>query len=214
MTDLVCIAFAEATHADQALEDLQRIREEVCTDLPEAAAIVYGEDGRIAIKQTAILTPAGHLSGSNTTHWPSLMKVLFLHSAAGLVPKAETAMTAQADRLCAETIPETFLDGVSNSVKPGGSALFLMDRGGPLGDTEDRLAAYRDRPASVIRAEISPAALDALESQLKQGGELPGERAALRRPTPPKAPVDRASDDGFPASDPPSFVPGTPGRPD
>lgn len=207
MSELICLAFDGATHADHALVDLQQLYEGASFDLANAAVVIYGGDGKSLIRQSTILSPSGYVSARRSAVWPSLISLLFQHPLTNLLPRASASAGGAVETLCAEHFQERFFRDLGSAITPGGSALFVLATTPSFGRLIDKLVSRCDGPVKVVRAGLSPAGLISLRQLLCDDSGLPTNGSS-------KDPVDQASDDGFPASDPPSFVPGTPGRSD
>jgi uncharacterized membrane protein len=123
MSNLFVVAFDDQLGADRLLGALADWQKQHLIIVDDAAVLVRRLDGKPKIKQAHNLVGAGALGGA---FWGMLIGLLFLAPWLGLAIGA--GMGALGGKLAGTGIDKKFIEDVSASIKPGGSALFAYTR--------------------------------------------------------------------------------------
>ena len=102
-------------------EVIQRLKKEQLITLDDAAVVVRNLDGKVKVKQAVNLVGAGTVGGA---FWGMLIGLLFWMPWLGLAIGAITG--AISGKLSDYGINDDFINEVSQTIEPGGSALFLL----------------------------------------------------------------------------------------
>jgi uncharacterized membrane protein len=102
-------------------EVIQRLKKEQLITLDDAAVVVRNHDGKVKVKQAVNLVGAGTVGGA---FWGMLIGLLFWMPWLGLAIGAITG--AISGKLSDYGINDDFINEVSQTIEPGGSALFLL----------------------------------------------------------------------------------------
>ncbi|MBP2145499.1 putative membrane protein [Methanofollis sp. W23] len=121
MSDLVVVAFDDEQTAFQVRDKLARMTKEHLIGLEDLVVVVRHQDGKTDVKQSMSLAGVGALSGS---FWGLLIGIIFLMPLLGLAIGAITG--ALAGHLTDYGIDDAFIKEVSETVKPGSSAVFML----------------------------------------------------------------------------------------
>jgi uncharacterized membrane protein len=119
MSNLFVIAFDDQSGADRLLSALGDWQKQNLIKVDDAAVLIRTPDGKAKIKQARNLVGPGALGGA---FWGMLIGLLFLAPWLGLAIGA--GMGALSGKLANTGVDKKFIDEVSRSIKPGGSALF------------------------------------------------------------------------------------------
>ena len=147
MKELIVFAFDTLTGADEMATTVQELQEQKLIALEDAAVVTRPKDGKPKVKQSQKLVGAGALGGA---FWGMLIGMLFLMPWLGL------ALGAVAGAIAGKTtdlgIDDDFIKRVSESIEPGGSALFLMVADVTPDKVLDRLSQF---DATILRTSLS-----------------------------------------------------------
>jgi uncharacterized membrane protein len=102
-------------------EAIQLLKKEQLITLDDAAVVVRNHDGKVKVKQAVNLVGAGTVGGA---FWGMLIGLLFWMPWLGLAVGAITG--AISGKLSDYGINDDFINEVSQTIEPGGSALFLL----------------------------------------------------------------------------------------
>lgn len=163
MSDLICIAFDERDTADTVLNELRAMRSEHLVELEDACVVVRDEDGKVHMKQAINLVGSGAVSGGlGGAIWGALIGLLFLNPLAGMVLGAGLGAGAGAlsGALVDYGINDDFIRKLGSTIKPGGSALFVLVRRVTVDKVLPQLAKYK---GTVLKTSLS----DADEARLR-----------------------------------------------
>jgi uncharacterized membrane protein len=125
MSNLFVVAFDDMNGAERLLGALGDWQKQNLIHVDDAAILQRKLDGKPKIKQARNLVGAGALGGA---FWGMLIGLLFLAPWLGLAIGA--GMGALGGKLAGTGIDKQFIENVSASIKPGGSALFAYTHGG------------------------------------------------------------------------------------
>lgn len=121
MANLVVFAFDTQDGARSMADKLQSLQKQQLVTLADAAVVTREGDGKPKIKQLNDLVGAGALGGA---FWGMLFGMLFFMPWMGLAIGSITG--AIAGKFSDVGIDDTFIKEVSDAVKPGQSAIFLL----------------------------------------------------------------------------------------
>ena len=121
MSELIVFAFSNEKGASEMDEVIQRLKKEQLITLDDAAVVVRSLDGKVKVKQAVNLVGAGTVGGA---FWGMLIGLLFWMPWLGLAIGAITG--AISGKLSDYGINDDFINEVSQTIEPGGSALFLL----------------------------------------------------------------------------------------
>ena len=168
MSDLVVLAFADETGAEQVLGVVKELQRQDLIVLDDAATLVRGRDGKPKVKQVTSMVGAGALGGAV---WGMLFGLLFFVPFFGLAFGAVFgALTAKFTDI---GIDDAFIKEVQEQIQPGTSALFLLVARAEMDRVEEALRPYHPR---VLKTSLSAAQ----EARLREvfGAHAPGEGEA------------------------------------
>jgi uncharacterized membrane protein len=148
MKELIVFAFDTETGADEMATAVQELQEENIITLEDAAVVVRPEDGKPKVKQAQKLVGAGALGGA---FWGMLIGMVFMMPWLGLALGAVTG--AIAGKKTDLGIDDDFIERVSESIEPGGSALFLMIADATSPDIAIERLSHFD--ATILRTSLS-----------------------------------------------------------
>jgi uncharacterized membrane protein len=121
MSDLIVFAFPNEKGASEMDEVINRLKKEQLITLDDAAVVVRKHDGKVKVKQAVDLVGAGTVGGA---FWGMLIGLLFWMPGLGLAIGAITGVIS--GKLSDYGINDDFINEVSQTIEPGGSALFLL----------------------------------------------------------------------------------------
>lgn len=160
MSNLVVIAYDDKFKADELRLKLLKLQREYLIDIEDAVVAVKKEDGKIKLNQMVNTTMFGAAEG---TFWGLLLGVLFLAPVFG----AAVGMTSGAvmGALTDIGIDDNFMKELSESLKPGSSALFVLVRNA---SPEKVLEEIKGSGGRVIRTSLSHADEAKLQAALDE----------------------------------------------
>jgi uncharacterized membrane protein len=170
MSNMIVVAFPNATRAYELRDKLIELQKEHVITLEDAAVAVRNDDGKVKIKQVTSLTGAGALGGA---FWGMLIGILFFMPWLGLAIGAISG--AIAGRYSDIGIDDKFIKEVSTTIEPGHSALFLLVREATADKVLPELAKFSD--GVIIQTSLS----DEQEAQLREafsGHDVDADEAA------------------------------------
>ncbi len=121
MSNLIVISFKSEDEAGQVLKKVGDLQRQELIKVDDAATAVRHTDGKVKVKQATDLVGAGALGGA---FWGMLFGLLFFVPFLGLAVGAATG--ALFGKSADYGINDAFIKQVSESIKPGNSALFLL----------------------------------------------------------------------------------------
>ncbi|NTU46493.1 DUF1269 domain-containing protein [Candidatus Roizmanbacteria bacterium] len=137
MSNLVVIAFGDETGAKKMEAKLQDMQKEQIIEIDDAAVVVRDPNGKTHVDQMQNLAGAGALGGA---FWGLLIGALFLVPWLGVAVGAVTG--AFAGKNADVGIDSEFIKKVSNTIKPGNSALFIMANNAKFDRVVEELKPY------------------------------------------------------------------------
>lgn len=128
-------------------DTIHYLMKEELIDLKDAAVVVRKPDGKIKVKQATHLVGAGVLGGA---FWGMLIGLFFWMPWLGLAVGAVTGALLGATTDYG--INDDFIKEVGETIKPGGSALFLLISKWTEDKVLDRLKKFN---ATIVRTSLS-----------------------------------------------------------
>lgn len=123
MSDLVVIVYPTEAKAEEIRNKLLELQKEYLIELSDAVIAVKQESGRVKLIQLMSTTAAGAVSGG---FWGLLIGAIFLMPVIGATLGA--ASGALAGALTDVGINDGFMKKLSENLKPGNAALFVLIR--------------------------------------------------------------------------------------
>lgn len=159
MANLIVITFNDTHQADEAFQSLKSVQSAGELKIDDAAVIVKDESGRVDVKNTLDKgVKAGAVGGG----------FLGLLLASVFFPLAGIALGALIGGLLGKAahlgVDKNFVREVTESLKPGMSALFVMVGGNP----NMAIAALRPYQGTVYQTTLDDETMEALQDALKK----------------------------------------------
>ena len=147
MSELIVFAFPTEDGAFSMDDTIHQLKKEELIDLDDAAVVIRKPDGKIKVKQAVHLVGAGTVGGA---FWGMLIGIFFwmpwLGLAVGAVAGAITGAMSDYG------INDDFIKEVGATIKPGGSALFLLISKWTEDKALERLKKFN---ATIVRTSLS-----------------------------------------------------------
>jgi uncharacterized membrane protein len=161
MSELVVLTFEDTEQAGEAFEALKNIQHSGGLKLDDAAVIVKDESGKVHVKnQLDTGVKWGAIGGG----------VIGLLLASVFFPLAGLAIGAIGGALIGKTldmgVDQKFVKDVTETLKPGSSALFVIGSGNP----DMVIASLRPFKGTVYQTTLPTEAVEALKAALKDKG--------------------------------------------
>jgi uncharacterized membrane protein len=121
MSNLIVVTFKKEDEAEKMLGKLGDLQKQELIKVEDAATAVRHSDGKVKVKQANSLVGAGALGGA---FWGMLFGLLFFAPFLGMAIGAATG--ALFGKATDYGINDKFIKQVSESIKPGNSALFML----------------------------------------------------------------------------------------
>lgn len=148
MSNLFVLAFKDEEGAKSTLKEVESLQKQELITVDDAAYVEHSKSGKPKIHQARSLVGAGTLGGA---FWGMLFGLIFFIPFAGLAIGAATG--ALMGKISDYGIDDKFIKKVSEKVKPGTSALFLLVHGG---QKEKVVAALKPFGGELIQSSLSP----------------------------------------------------------
>lgn len=129
MSELIVVAFADETKAEEVRKLLFTMQKQYLLDLEDAVVVVKNQEGKVTINQTYNLVASGTVGGVLYGGlWGLLIGVLFFNpilgwAAGGLAGATAGSITGWLTDI---GIDDNFIKELGNTIQPGHSALFLL----------------------------------------------------------------------------------------
>ena len=161
MSDLVVIVYETEARAEEMRSKIFGLQKEYLIELGDAAIAVKQADGNVKLNQLLNTTAAGAASGSL---WGLLIGMVFLNPLLGVALGA--ASGALSGALSDYGVNDKFMKELSESLKPGNAALFLLIKK-MTGDKV--LEAVRGTGGVVLKTSLDDSKEAALRAALAAG---------------------------------------------
>lgn len=149
MSELIVIGYDTPSDAEEARDALLRMASEYMVEVADAVVATSDENGGVKLNQLVNLWTAGAAGGS---FWGLLVGLLFLNPLLGVLVGGSAGALSGA--LTDFGINDAFMKNVSETLKPGTAALFLMTKQTASDKVLDRLASHG---GEVIRTNLDTA---------------------------------------------------------
>ncbi|MFD1881747.1 DUF1269 domain-containing protein [Paracoccus pacificus] len=167
MSELIAIAFDDEATAFELRAELVKLQKEYLIEMEDAVVVTRDSQDDIKLHQAVNLTAAGALGG---TFWGTLVGLLFLNPLIGAAVGA--ASGAIAGRFTDIGINDDFMREVGQSLKPGGSALFVLVRKMTADKVLEKLQGLH-KHGRVLRTSLSNEAEEKLREALSGDDHTP-----------------------------------------
>ena len=143
MSTLLVLAFATETGAQEMVGHVQALQRQQLISVSDAATVVRKKDGFVKVKQANNMVGAGVFGGA---FWGLLIGLLFWAPWQGLAEDAASGV------LVDYGVADNFIKEVSDSIKPGYSALFMI----VAQMNEDKVfPAFTQQEVALLRTNLS-----------------------------------------------------------
>lgn len=159
MPDLIAIGYDDMSTAIQAMDEAERLAQDLVIQPDAIAAIIRSEDGKFKTITNHHEVGAGATWGM---FWGLLFGILFMVPFLGLLYGA--ALGALGGKFAKSSIDKSFQDQVRAQVKPGTSALFLIVE---QMTTDKALEGLSQFGGTVLKTSLSKEAEEELQTALK-----------------------------------------------
>ena len=123
MSNLVVIGFDNAADAFELRAALARMQTQYLIEMEDAVVVTRDDKGAVQLHQAVNLTAAGAVGGA---FWGTLIGLLFLNPLLGAAVGAGSG--ALSGKLSDVGISDRFMKDLSETLKPGTAALFVLVR--------------------------------------------------------------------------------------
>ena len=147
MSDLIVFAFPNETGASEMDETIHQLKKEELMVLADAAVVIRKPDGKIKVKQATHLVGVGAVGGA---FWGLLIGFLFWLPWLGLAIGAVAG--ALSNKFYDYGINDDFIKDVGATIKPGGSAMFLLISKWTEDKALERLKKFK---ATIVRTSLT-----------------------------------------------------------
>jgi uncharacterized membrane protein len=161
MSELIVFAFTNETGASEMDETIHQLKKEELMVLADAAVVIRKPDGKIKVKQATHLVGAGAVGGA---FWGLLIGFLFWMPWLGLTIGAVAG--ALSNKFYDYGINDDFIKDVGATIKPGGSALFLLISKWTEDKSLERLKKFN---ATIVRTSLTIEEEDKLKAAFGAG---------------------------------------------
>jgi len=144
---LWAIGYDDVQRADQVRAEVRRLHEKHCLELLDSAVVVRYPDGSVTLNGEAFVAPI-HFGGHTFTSFLAGL-ILAVPPLTGAVVRALVGNAG--DTLLEAGINTDFVNEVQALLKPGTSALFILDR---EGDNTALLQGIRGLGGTVLRTNV------------------------------------------------------------
>jgi uncharacterized membrane protein len=153
MSNLWVVAFGTETGAEKMLTALGDWQRQKLIKVDDAATLVKRADGKVKIKHAENLVGKGALGGA---FWGALIGLVFLNPVAGAAVGAGVGAVIgrrKGKKQAEAGIDPKFVKEVSESIKPGGSAVFAYTQ---QGVAEKLLPQLKQFNGKLIQSNLTP----------------------------------------------------------
>lgn len=121
MSTLVVVGYDDLFKAEEVRLKLVKMQKDYLIDMADAVVAIKDQAGKVKLHQAVNLTAAGAVSGG---FWGTLIGLIFLNPLLGLAVGATAGAVSGA--LTDLGIDDKFMKDLSDTLKPGSSALFVL----------------------------------------------------------------------------------------
>ncbi len=161
MSNLVVIGFDNEQKAFELRAELAKLQKEYLIDMEDIVIVTKDENGKARLHQAVNLTATGAMSG---TFWGLLIGMIFFNPLLGAAIGAGSG--ALAGKFSDIGIDDNFIKELSESFKPGSSAVFVLVRKSTPDKLLERLKGFKGK---VLKTSLSADREDALRKVLEAG---------------------------------------------
>jgi uncharacterized membrane protein len=147
MSELIVFAFPTEDGAFSMDDTIHQLKKEELMTLDDAAVVIRKPDGKIKVKQATHLVGVGMVGGA---FWGMLIGLFFWMPWLGLAVGAVTGALLGATTDYG--INDEFIKEVGATIKPGGSALFLLISKWTEDKSLERLSKFN---ATIVRTSLT-----------------------------------------------------------
>jgi uncharacterized membrane protein len=147
MSELIVLAFPTESGAFSMDDAIHQLKKEELMTLDDAAVVIRKPDGKIKVKQATHLVGVGMVGGA---FWGMLIGLFFWMPWLGLAVGAVTGALLGATTDYG--INDEFIKEVGATIKPGGSALFLLISKWTEDKALERLSKFN---ATIVRTSLT-----------------------------------------------------------
>ncbi|MGD0954423.1 MAG: DUF1269 domain-containing protein [Methanotrichaceae archaeon] len=167
MAELVAIVYPNEGRAAEVLAKLRELSSEYLVDLEDAVIVIKNAKGKVKLHQTMDFTETGAILGA---FWGMLIGLLFLMPMGGLIFGAIGAVSgAIGGKLADYGIDDDFAKSLSNEMKPGSSAIFMLVRKATTDKVEPELAKFGGK---IMRTSLSKDAETKLQTMMDEANKI------------------------------------------
>ena len=162
MSNLIVVTFDDESTAFEMRAELARMQKEYLIEMEDAVVVTKNDKGKTKLHQAVNLTAAGAVGGS---FWGMLIGLIFLNPLVGMA--AGAAGGALSGAMTDIGISNKTMKEMAKSLKPGGSALFVLVRKSTPEKVLERLAPFTGK-GKVIQTSLTKDREDALREVLEK----------------------------------------------
>ncbi|MGD0952816.1 MAG: DUF1269 domain-containing protein [Methanotrichaceae archaeon] len=160
MAELLAIVYPNEGRAAEVMAKLKELSSEYLIDLEDAVLVTKNTEGKVKLHQTMDVTEAGAIFGA---FWGLLIGLIFFIPIGGLIMGAIAG--AIGGKLTDYGIDDNFAKSLSNEMKPGSSAIFMLARKVPTDKVETELAKFGGK---IMRTSLSTDAEAKLQTMMDE----------------------------------------------
>ncbi len=162
MSNLVVILFDDETTAFDMRTELVKMQKEYLIEMEDAVVVTKNESGKIQLHQAVNLTAAGAVGGG---FWGTLVGMIFLNPLLGAAVGAGAG--ALSGLLADIGISDKQIKEISESFKPGNSALFVLVRRATTDKVLEGLKEFAGK-GKVVQTSLSKDSEEALREAIEK----------------------------------------------
>ncbi len=160
MAELVAIVYPDEGRAVEVMAKLKELSSQYLIDLEDAVFVTKNTEGKVKIHQSVDLTGAGAVGGA---FWGMLIGLLLFIPIGGMIIGAIAG--AIGGKLADYGIDDKFAKSLSNEMKPGSSAIFMLVRKATTDKVEPELAKFGGK---ILHTSLSKDAEAKLQAMLNE----------------------------------------------
>ena len=149
MSNLIVISFPEEQLAFEMRAALAKLQKEYLIEMEDVVVVTKDDSGKVKLHQATNLTAMGAVGGG---FWGMLIGMIFLNPLLGAAVGAGAG--ALSGRFTDLGIDDNFMKDLSESFKPGCSAIFILVRKATADKVLDGLAQFKGK-GKVIQTSLN-----------------------------------------------------------